>query len=174
MAILWSCGLPGSLRISTLSSRQISRWSEHGELSTFQVSWDGIFYFQVVLMGLVRHSGCSISATLRGRWHTSASTAGAFPSAPRSSFWPSTFALRRQLRGSWLAGGFQWAVKFRPTTRRGVNRDKPELKKSSRVQVESPVLCAPPPPPNNPKTGRRLTKAPAGINPTTGQAAFTF
>ena len=39
----------------------MSRWSEHEEISTFQVSWDGIFYF--------RDSRCAISATFRlDRW----------------------------------------------------------------------------------------------------------
>ena len=31
ISILWSCGLPGSLRTSTVSSHQISRWSKHEE-----------------------------------------------------------------------------------------------------------------------------------------------
>ena len=47
---------PGPHNSSTLSSHQISRWSKHEELRTFQVSWEGYFYFPVVLLGLVRYS----------------------------------------------------------------------------------------------------------------------
>ena len=41
-----------------------------------------------------------------------AAIAGAFTSAPCPSFWTRTSALRRHLQGSWLAGGFQRAVKL--------------------------------------------------------------
>ena len=99
---------PAPHKTSTLSSHQISRWSKHEELRTLQVSWD----FRVVSLGLVRYSRCTISATLRGRWFMSAAPTGAFPPAPCPSFWPSTSTLRRQIRGSWLAGGFQRAVKL--------------------------------------------------------------
>ena len=64
MAILWSCGLLGSLRTSMLRSHQISRWSKLLERSALQVSCCGNFYFRVVLLGLVRYSRCPCTATL--------------------------------------------------------------------------------------------------------------
>ena len=62
MKWLGNCGEPGSLRTSTLSSQQISRWSKR----------EGNFH----LRGLVCCSQCPSSAMLRGRRFLTAASAG--------------------------------------------------------------------------------------------------